>query len=216
MAIVIKTHGKYYYKTENIKGEKSFSQEVKAPSLEFFNQTTSRYCGTDDDGKPKFRDTSFLNVRGMLKKRILPMLLPSKYSDFVRVKSVTVDEIITDDGAHLELPLNLQSRVQLVRYCRLKRIPIDAENYLNIDELRSDITEYETDPAMFAATTERREKIREEEKKFLQLNNLVELNKVPVLPNEKANETEEATPSIEPDSAPTKKSKKKTVDVLDL
>lgn len=179
MSIVIRTHGKYYYKNENIKGEKSFSQEVKAPSLEFFNQTTNRYCGTDDDGKPKFRETSFLNVRGTLKKRILPLLLPSKYPDFVRVRNVTVDDIISDDGAHLDLPLNLQSRVQLVQYCRAKRIPIEAENYLNIDELRSDIVEYETDPMMFAATTERREKIREEEKKFLQLNNLVEANKVP-------------------------------------
>jgi hypothetical protein len=171
-SIIISTHGEYYYKSAATKGKKPFTQIVKVPDMEFFRQTAVRYIGTDDDGKAQYKETSFLNVRGMIKKKLLPLLLPNKYSDFVRVRSVTIDEIVASDGEVLDLPVQLMSRTQLVQLCKNKKIPIDAVNYLNIDELRTDIIEYQENPDIFLQTLEKRTKKRLEEKKFLELNDL--------------------------------------------
>jgi hypothetical protein len=171
-SIIIATHGEYYYKSENIKGKKAFTQIVKVPNMEFFRQTSVRSMGTDDEGKIKYKETSFLNVRGILKKRLLPLMLPNKYSDFVRVRSVTIDEIVDSTGAVIDLPLALRSRGQLIELCKDKTIPIQAENYIDIDELRTDIKEYLESPADFLLTLEKRTKARKEEKSFLELNDL--------------------------------------------
>ena len=170
--LIIKTHGEYYFKSENMKGRRPFTQTINAPSLEFFKQTAIRYTGTDDDGKLKFVETEFVNVRGIIKKRLLPMLLPSKHPDFIRVRSVTIDEI-ESDGEMLELPVTLQSRKQLIHLCKVKKIPVEAESYLDIDELRTDIIEYQTDPEVFLRNMERKNKKRKEEREFMRLNDLL-------------------------------------------
>lgn len=171
--ITIKCHGEYYFKSENLKGRKPFEQIIKAPNLEFFKQTAVRYTGTDDDGKMKFKETEFVNVRGIIKKKLLPLLLTPKYPDFIRVRSVTIDEIISPDGKSLELPVTLQSRNQLIDLCKTKKIPVDAASYLDIDELRSDILEYQTDPDIFLRNMEFKNKKRSEEREFMALNDLI-------------------------------------------
>lgn len=171
--IVIKTHGEFYYKTDNTKGRKPFTQDIKAPNLEFFKQTAVRYTGTDDDGKLKFKETEFINVRGIIKKRLLPLLLSPRFTDFVRVRSVTIDEIIAPDGSVLELPVTLQSRNQLIHLCQTKKIPVDATSYLDVDELRTDIMEYQTDPDVFLRNMQYKSKKRNEEKEFMELNGLM-------------------------------------------
>jgi hypothetical protein len=171
--VVIKTHGEYYYKTENAKGRKPFEQVIKAPSLEFFKQTAVRYTGNDDEGNLKFKETQFINVRGIIKKRLLPMLLAPRFSDFVRVRSVTIDEIADSNGSLLDLPVTLQSRNQLIALCKARKIPVDAAGYLDIDELRTDIIEYQTDPDVFLRNMEKKSKKRAEEKEFMQMNDLI-------------------------------------------
>lgn len=171
--ITIKTHGEYYFKTENLKGRKPFVQVINAPSLGFFKQTTVRYTGTDDDGKLKFQETEFVNVRGIIKKKLLPLLLAPKHSDFIRVRSVTIDEIIESDGKPIVLPITLQSRNQLIELCQVKKYPIEAASYLDIDELRADIMEYQVDPDAFLRTLERKNKQRLEERDFLSMNGLI-------------------------------------------
>jgi hypothetical protein len=171
--IAISCHGEFYFKADNIKGRKPFSQVIKAPNMDFFKQTAIRYTGTDDEGKLKFKETEFINVRGIIKKRLLPMLLPKKYPDFVRVRSVTIDEIQTPDGQSLELPVTLQSRNQLIELCRAKKIPVEAASYLNIDELRTDVLEYQADPEVFLQNMERKSKKRAEEKEFMALNDMI-------------------------------------------
>lgn len=172
--IVIKTHGEYYYKQDSNKGRKPFEQTIKAPSLEFFKQTSVRYMGTDDDGKLKTRVDEFINVRGIIKKKLLPMMLKPKFPDFVRVRIVIIDEILDSKNQPLDLPIQLQSRNQLIALCKEKKIPVVAENYLDIDELRSDIIEYQTDPVMFQENFERKRKKREEERVFMELNGLLD------------------------------------------
>ena len=171
--ISIKTHGEYYFKTENLKGRKPFVQAINAPSLDFFKQTTVRYTGTDDDGKLKFKETEFINVRGVIKKKLLPLILAPKYPDFIRVRSVTIDEITDSKGEVIQLPITLQSRNQLIELCKQKKYPIEAASYIDIDELRSDIMEYQTDPDTFLRTLERKNKQRSEEKDFLSMNGLI-------------------------------------------
>ena len=170
--IKIFCHGEFYYKTENTKGRKPFVQEIKAPNLEFFKQTAVRYTGTDDEGKLKFKETEFVNVRGIIKKRLLPMLLAPRFSDFVRVRTVTIDEIESATGELLELPVTLQSRNQLIHLCQTKKIPVDATSYMDIDELRTDILEYQTDPEVFLRNMQHKSKKRLEEKEFMELNGL--------------------------------------------
>lgn len=173
MSIVIKTHGEFYYKTENLKGRKPFEQVIKAQSLDFFKQVAVRYTGTDDEGKLKFVESEFINVRGIIKKKLLPLLLAPRFSDFVRVRSVTIDEIILDQGAKMDLPVTLQSRNQLIQLCKEKKYPIEAVSYMNIDELRTDVLEYQTDPDVFLRTLERKNKVRSQEREFLSLNGLL-------------------------------------------
>lgn len=172
--ISIFCRGEYYYKQDSNKGRKTFEQTIKAPSLDFFKQTSVRYMGTDDDGKIKTRIDEFVNVRGIIKKKLLPMLLKPKYQDFVRVRIVIIDEIVDSDGKSLDLPITLQSRNQLISFCKQNKIPLVAENYLDIDELRSDILEYKNDPVMFRENYARRSKKREEEKAFMEMNGLLE------------------------------------------
>lgn len=174
MAIVIKCHGEFYAKEGQLKLTKLFDETVKAPSLKFFEQTFEKYTGTSDDGKLQFRSSTAINVRGQLKKKLLPMILSSKFPGvFIRVRGVVVDSILGEDGAVLDLPLNLMSIPQLAKRVQDHNIPVDPSSYINVDELRTDIMEYEQDPENFKRTYQRKRQKRAEEREFRELNNLM-------------------------------------------
>jgi hypothetical protein len=177
MALAIKCHGQFYARDGQLKVMKNFEEVVKAPSLGFFKQTSTKYTGTDDDGKLQFRETEFINVRGILKKKLLPLILSKKNpGNFVRVRTVTIDEIKAADGEALELPVSLMSFSQIGALIKQRRFPIDTESYLDIDELRTDYLEYEQDPESFKRNQARRAKKRQEEREFMELNQLMPLN----------------------------------------
>lgn len=164
----------YYYKTESAKGTKPFTFEVRAPSLEFFRESTTKYQGLDDKGHAKVAERSFINIRGQLKKRLLPLLLQRKVTDYARVKYVVIDEIISETGSELDLPITLRSKKQLAVLIADGKLPIDVDDYLDIDELRTDILEYQQDPEAFNRDKNRRDKRRGEERSFIEMNNLGE------------------------------------------
>ena len=172
--ILIKCHGMYYYKTESAKGTKPFTFDVRAPSLEFFRESTTKYQGTDDNGRAKVAERSFINIRGQLKKRLLPLLLQRKVTDYARVKYVVIDEIISETNQDLDLPITLRSKKQLAVLIEEGKYPISADDYLDIDELRTDILEYQQDPEAFNRDKNRRDKRRGEERSFIEMNNLDE------------------------------------------
>jgi hypothetical protein len=170
--IKIMVHGRYYYKTETSKGTKPYSMVVRAASLEMFRETSQKYTGTDDNGRAMYRTNSYLNIRGQLKKRLLPILLSKKVTDFARVRFVVIDEIASETGEKLDLPVNLRSQAQLVRMIADEKMPINPDEYLEIDDLRSDILEYIQSPETFLANQPARARKREEERNFLIMNNL--------------------------------------------
>ena len=170
--VLIKCHGGYYFNKDSSKGIKPFEYDVKAPSLEFFRETTRRYVGVDENNQKQYKESSFINIRGVLKKRLLPLLLGRKYVDFARVRFVVIDEVTSLDGANLDLPINLRSKKQLAQYVREKNMPMNPDEYIEIDDLRTDILEYETDADAFIRDMPQRMKRRTEEKEFIQMNEL--------------------------------------------
>jgi len=193
-AISIQVHGEYYFRDSTSKGRKPFSCTLKVPNMEFFREESRRYEGTDDKGNPKIKINSYLNPRGVIKKRLLPLVLPPKYKDFAKVRSVTIDEIVSGDGTILDLPITLRSRNQLIQLCKEKKIPVAAENYIDIDELRTDITEYQDNPEVFLTTLQYRTEKRASEKKFLELNDLTPADS----PSSEKLQPSKAMPKIEP------------------
>jgi len=170
--IKIFVHGRYYYKTETAKGTKPYEMVVRAASLEMFRESSQKYLGTDDNGQPKFRTNSYLNIRGQLKKRLLPILLQRKFPDFARVRFVVIDEIVSETGEKLDLPINLRSRTQLTAMVNDENIPIDPAEYLEIDDLRTDILEYIQEPETFLKNKPSRDRRRQEERQFIEMNDL--------------------------------------------
>ena len=170
--IKIFTHGQYYFKTETAKGVKPFTMTVRAKSLEMFRETSQKYTGTDDGGRAMFRTNSYLNIRGQLKKRLLPILLRRDKPDFARVRFVTIDEIVSETGEELNLPVNLRSRPQLEKMIKDEQIPIDSQEYLEVDDLRTDILCYLEAPEEFLRSKPLKDRRRQEEKDFALMNNL--------------------------------------------
>lgn len=174
MALTIKCHGEFYAREGQLKLMKPFEEHVRAPSLKFFEQTAVRYTGTDDEGKLKFSENSFINVRGQLKKKLLPLILGRKYAGtFIRVRGVVIDEIIAEKDTAIDLPITLMSFDQLGTLMKQRNVPLDVNSYLNIDELRTDIMEYLEDPDAFKRNSARKAKKRAEEREFMELNDLM-------------------------------------------
>ena len=192
--VKIFTHGQYYYKTETAKGIKKFEMVVRARSLEMFREESQKYIGTDDNGRAMFRKNSYLNIRGQLKKRLLPILLRRDHPDFARVRFVTVDEIVSETGAKLDLPVNLRSRAQLEAMIADEQIPIDSKEYLELDDLRSDIIGYLEAPEEFLRSKPLKDRRRQEERSFLEMNDLGEETLPPV--REPRKEIPRPTPSV--------------------
>ncbi|MDP3013169.1 MAG: hypothetical protein Q8M92_02920, partial [Candidatus Subteraquimicrobiales bacterium] len=140
----------------------------------FFRESTTKYQGIDDKGHAKVAERSFINIRGQLKKRLLPLLLQRKVTDYARIKYVVIDEIISEKGEELDLPITLRSKRQLAVLIADGKIPVDVDDYLDIDELRTDIMEYQQDPEAFNRDKKRRDKRRGEERSFIEMNNLSE------------------------------------------
>lgn len=174
MSIIIKCHGEFYAREGQLKLTKPFEETVRAPSLKFFEQSFEKYTGTDDNGNLTFRTSKSVNVRGQLKKRLLPIILKSKYAGvFVRVRGVIIDSITGERGEALDLPITLMSIPQLAQRVEKHNIPIDPNSYVNVDELRTDIMEYEQDPENFKRTYQRRKEKRAEEREFMEMNGLL-------------------------------------------
>ena len=177
VGIKIKVHGRYYYKTETAKGTKPFSLVVRAASLEMFRETSQKYIGTEEDPKtklqtPKFKINSYLNIRGQLKKRLLPILLSRQFPEFARVRFVSIDEIISETGEKLNLPINLRSKSQLADLIREEKMPIDPAEYLEIDDLRTDILSFIQEPETFMRQKPIKDRRRQEERQFIEMNDL--------------------------------------------
>lgn len=170
--ILIKCHGGYYYKTDTARGVKPFKIDVKAPSIEFFREESSKYTGTDDNGVKQFKTRSYINIRGQLKKRMLPILLPRVHVDFARVRFVVIDEVVSLDASPLDLPISFLSRAQLAEVIKKEQMPINVAEYLEIDELRSDIQEYRNDPETFLQQKPGKDQKRDEERQFMEMNQL--------------------------------------------
>jgi len=177
--IKIKCHGAYYYRQEAQKGIKNYEMTVNAASLGIFEEHSFKYIGCDNDGKQQFAERKFLNVRGKLKKRLLPILLAKKYPDFARVRYVVIDEITGPDVNLEELPLQLKSRRQLAEIVRRESIPVNPEEYFDIDELRTDIMEYRVNPETWHRFKSIRDKRRAEEQQFRLLNDIAEEQELP-------------------------------------
>lgn len=174
MTIRIKCHGEFYAKEGQLKLTKQFTETVRAPSLKFFEQTFEKLTGTDDSGALTFKSSTAINIRGQLKKKLLPMILAKKYPGvYVRVRGVVVDSVESEEGEHLDLPLNLMSVELLAQRIKVRNIPIDPYSYLSVDELRTDVMEYEQDPVNFQRTFKRKQERRAQEREFGELNDLI-------------------------------------------
>jgi len=180
--IKITVHGRYYYKTESAKGTKPYELVVRSPSLEMYRETSQKYIGTDDKGNSKYKTNNYLNIRGQLKKRLLPILLGRKFTDFARVRYVVIDEVVSETGDKLDLPINLRSKKQLELMIRDEKIPIDVSEYLEIDELRSDIVQFIQEPEAFLKQKPLKDKRRQEERMFLEMNDMGDESLPPVRP----------------------------------
>ena len=183
--IKIFVHGLYYYKTETARGAKPYTLEVRAASLEMFREESKKYMGMEEDPtthlqKEKFKINRYLNIRGQLKKRLLPILLSRKFPDFARVRYVTIDEIVSLDGKELDLPVNLRSRAQLSVMITKEGFPIDPAEYLEVDDLRADILQYIQEPDAFLYHKPLKDKRRQEERAFLEMNDLNDVSLPPV------------------------------------
>ena len=177
--ILVRVHGQYYWKTNDQKGIKNFVKEVRFPSMEIFRETTRKYIGTKVNeetklAEPQYLVNSIINIRGMLKRRYMPILLAREYSDFARIRFVSIDSVESLDGQKLDLPINIRSREQLASFLREKNIPIRADEYVDIDELRSDIYDYLSSPDTFLAQKSRKDRIRNDEREFMEMNSISE------------------------------------------
>ena len=170
--ITIQVTGEFYSVVGNLKTMKQFSEVVKAPSLEFFKEESRRYMGTDDKGNLKYELRSFLNVRGKMKKELLPQLLKRKYTDFVRVRKCSIEKIEGDVG--LELPITLMSREQIGELVKAKKMPMDVNEYMSIDDLRTDVMMYLEDAEIFLQTYKAKRDKLKLDKEYLELNGLVD------------------------------------------
>ena len=172
--ILVRTHGQYYFKNDNIKGVRSFTKDVRFPSMEIFRETVRKYIGTKINettklSEPQYRESSIINIRGLLKRRFMPILLARDFPDFARIRFVSVDEVV---GSESDLPINIQSREQLKGMLLEKHIPIDPDDYVDIDELRSDIYDYFEAPENFLAQKSRKDRIRNDERAFMEMNGI--------------------------------------------
>lgn len=189
--IEISVHGRYYYKTETQKGTKPYDYVVRAASLEMFRESSQKYMGTDDNGAPKFRTNSYLNVRGQLKKRLLPILLGRKFPDFARVRYVVIDEVRSLTGEKLNLPIDMRSKTQLAEMIRDEKMPINVDEYIELDDLRADILSYIQEPEVFLKQQPIKSRRRQEEQQFLEMNGLADEGSLPPVREKKEKPSEQ-------------------------
>lgn len=75
--IEIRGHGELtHFKTNTQKGTRKFEQAVVFPSAEIFRETTQKYMGQKINeqtklSEPVYDTRSFINVRGLLKRRFI-------------------------------------------------------------------------------------------------------------------------------------------------
>lgn len=182
--------GRFITKPDMESGKRSvvtFVESVLVPSnaLSIFDETAVRHEGTNEDGTAKTKTTSYRNYLGKLKKKMLPMKLSARDGNFAAVREFHVVEVVGHGGADvvdLGLPLKLMSLAQLKQYCQFHSISkgdIDPSSYIEVEELREDLWNYQEDKIAFLARSSATKKTREAERAFLDLNSVIEsVNKV--------------------------------------
>jgi hypothetical protein len=160
----------------------TFVEGVLVPSnaLSVFDEVATRYEGTGEDGTAKTKTTSFRNYLGRLKKKMLPMKLSVRDVMFAAVREFYVEEVVGYGGADvvdLGLPIKLMSIAQLKQYCQfhsISKADIDPSSYLDVEDLREDIWNYNEDRVAFQARIEKMREKRMAEKAFMDLNSVIE------------------------------------------
>lgn len=177
--------GRFITKPDMDTGKRSvvtFVESVLVPAnaLSVFDETATRYEGTNEDGTQKIKNTSFRNYLGKLKKKMLPMKLSARDGTFAAVREFHVEEVIGHGGADvvdLGLPLKLMSIAQLKQYCQFHSISkgdIDPSSYIDVEELREDLWNYNEDKVAFLARAGKMRENRSAERAFLELNSVIE------------------------------------------
>ena len=179
-----KCKGRFITKPDMDTGKRSvvtFAESVLVPAnaLSIFDEVATRHEGTNEDGTAKTKTTEFRNYLGKLKKKMLPMKLSARDGNFAAVREFHVEEVIGHGGADvvdLGLPLKLMSLAQLKQYCQFHSISkgdIDPSSYLEVEELREDLWNYQEDKVAYLARASSTKKTREAERAFLDLNSVI-------------------------------------------
>lgn len=173
--------GRYFtQKDEKTKERKTatFELPIAISDLTIFDQTAETYKGIRFDDKsnsmiPQFETTSFKNFLGIMKKKLLPRVMPSHFKDFYKIHTLYIDNVEMLEGSEtFKLPIKLMNRGQLKTYLLEKQIPLNADDYLDIADLKSDIELYIEAPRRFEKTIESRKQRRKVEQDFMELNGL--------------------------------------------
>ena len=152
---------------------------VPADALSIFDETATRYEGTNENGEQRVKTTSFKNYLGKLKKKMLPMKLGARDVTFAAIREFHVEEVVGHGGADvvdLGLPLKLMSMAQLKQYCQfhsISKADIDPSAYIDVEELREDLWNYNEDKEAFRARASAVRGTRAAERAFLELNTVV-------------------------------------------
>lgn len=151
---------------------------VPAANVGIFEESTSRYQGSDEEGNPQYKTTSFMNYRGILKKKLLPLKLAKQYPDFLAIKTLEVEEVVGVGGADvndLELPITMLSLAQIKSYCQfhaISKADIDPQSYLSLADLRTDLYDYMYSKEAFRARKEKSQSRRANESAFRLANDI--------------------------------------------
>lgn len=176
--------GRFITKPDMDTGKRSvvtFVESVLVPAnaLSVFDETATRYEGTNEDGTQKVSTKSFRNYLGKLKKKMLPMKLSARDGTFAAIREFHVEEVVGHGGADvvdLGLPLKLMSIAQLKQYCQfhsISRGDIDPSSYIDVEELREDLWNYNEDKVAFLARAGKVKETRAAERAFLELNGVI-------------------------------------------
>lgn len=179
---IFKCRGQYLTQKDE-KGKKrnlGFSANVAVPSanVSIFEESSNRYSGTDENGNQQFKSTSFMNYRGVLKKKLLPLKLAKQYPDFLAIKTLEVEEVVGVGGADvndLDLPITLLSLSQIKAYCQfhaISKADIDPQSYLSLADLRTDVYDYMDSRDAFRARKEKSQLRRANELAFRLANDI--------------------------------------------
>lgn len=176
-----RTKGRYITKKdEETKTRRvvTFEESILVPAnaLSIFDEVHTRNEGVGENGVAKVKTTEFRNYLGRLRKKLIPMKLAQRSTEFSAIREFSVIEVIGHGGADvvdLALPITMMSLSQLKQYCQfhsISKADIDPSAYIDVAELREDLWNYNEDKEAFRATASNRAKRRGAERAFMDLN----------------------------------------------